>query len=254
MAAFLQDNGAGQLIVAPVAPDKGVGHVEIANVFGVLDGHHLAQLPGVQNLLDLHEEVGVPQHMADGDLPAQGICLFLNGDALPGIGRDGLLQENVVAAVQGLHHVAEVIPVHSGDDGGIGDLPQGEQGTGVRKPHIFRNTQLICCAFQPVRSLFRNGGDFHAVLLCPGPVGHAPGTGANENEFHSTSSSFSAFFQYSIVLTDGQQFLELLVVFPGHGGQGQTALSAVVANELHGGLDGNGIDLAEQQFDQRDHP
>ena len=51
VAAFLQDNGAGQGIVAPVSPDEGVGHVEITDVFRMPNGDDFSKFSGIYDLL-----------------------------------------------------------------------------------------------------------------------------------------------------------------------------------------------------------
>lgn len=48
-----------------------------------------------------------------------------------------------------------------------------------------------------------------------------------------------------------QVLFQLFQIFIAHGRQRQAAATAVVADELHGGLYGNGVDLAEQQLNER---
>ena len=47
-----------------------------------------------------------------------------------------------------------------------------------------------------------------------------------------------------------QVLFQLFQIFAAHGGQRKTASSAVIADELHGGFYGDGVDLAEQQLNE----
>lgn len=198
MAAFLQDDGAGQGVIAPVPPDEGVGHMEVSDVFRMLDGDDLAQLPGVNDLLELGKEGVVAQHMADSDLPAPGLGLPGDLQALPGIRGDGLLQQNVVPQCQRLHHVAVVVLVHGGDDGRIGDVPLGEQILCPGEGHALGDMEDLGGMGQPVRPQLCHSSDLNAVGNGPIAVDHAPGTGADENIFHRNDLLF--FLQYSTAL------------------------------------------------------
>ena len=48
-----------------------------------------------------------------------------------------------------------------------------------------------------------------------------------------------------------QVLFQLFQIFIAHWRQRQAAAAAVVADELHGGFYGNGVDLAEQQLNER---
>ena len=97
VAGFLQDHRTGLVGSAPVAADKTVGNVEIANVLVVLNGNDFSQLSGVQNLLQSGIEGRVAQHMANHDFAAKPLCLFGDGHTFQRVRRDGLFQQNVVA-------------------------------------------------------------------------------------------------------------------------------------------------------------
>ena len=158
--------------------------MEITDVLRVLDGHDLAQLAGIQDFSELAEEIGVAQHMADGDLLAQGIGLLLNLDAFLGIGGDGLLQQDVIAAVQSLHDVTVVIPVHGGDDGCIRDLTQGKEVIGIGEAAVSGNIPFLGHMGQTVGADLRNGCDFDALIMGPVAIDGAAGTGTDEDVFH----------------------------------------------------------------------
>ena len=143
MAAFLQDDRGGKPVISPVAPDEGMGHMEIADILRMFDGNDLAKLTAVDDLLQLAPKVCVPQNMTDGDLFAQGIGFFLDGQTFPGVRGDGLLQQDIVAAAKRLHYMAVMIPVHGCDDGGIGDLSQSEKLIRIGKTPLFGDIPLL---------------------------------------------------------------------------------------------------------------
>ena len=73
--------------------------MKIADIFGMLDSDDLAQFAGIDDVLQRAEEIGVAQHVADGDLPPQRVGLFLDFNAFFGAGGDGLFQQDIIAAV-----------------------------------------------------------------------------------------------------------------------------------------------------------
>ena len=56
MAAFLHDDGTAELIISPVTPDEGVGHMEVADVFGMLYRDDATQFTGIDDLLQVLRE------------------------------------------------------------------------------------------------------------------------------------------------------------------------------------------------------
>ena len=113
--------------------------------------------------------------MTDSDFPAQSVCLCFNFHAFPGIRGDGLFQQNVITAVQCLHHMAVMIPVHGGDDGGIGELTQLQQfkERGVENilalrgdvnPEIPRLHEFEYAS--DLTKFIKENGDFHVSGAC----------------------------------------------------------------------------------------
>ena len=164
-----------------------MGHVVVADVLRMLDCHDFTQFTGVQNLFDGAPEGGIAEHMTDGDLPTQTVGLLLDGEAFGRRRGDGLLQQNVIALIKGSHHMTEVITVHTGDDGGIGHFLPGKQVCSVSKTHGIRYIQCFSRSLQTVRPKLCHSSNGMSVLHCPNAVGHAPGTGADQDICHGSS-------------------------------------------------------------------
>ena len=49
MAALLHDDGAGEPVIAPVTPDKRMGHMKITDIFRMLYSHNPADLTGIND-------------------------------------------------------------------------------------------------------------------------------------------------------------------------------------------------------------
>ena len=127
VTTFLHDNRTAQLIVSPVAPDKRMGHVEISDILGVLHRNNTAKIAGIQNFFQFSEETCITQNMADCDAAAQCVCFFFDFDAFPGIGGDGLFEQNILSAIQCRHHMGIVIPIHGGNDRSICNFSKSKE-------------------------------------------------------------------------------------------------------------------------------
>ena len=67
MAAFGQNHRRGLFASPPIAANKGMGLMEIADVFNRIDHHELADFPRVEKVFDPAEGRGKPKHVANKD-------------------------------------------------------------------------------------------------------------------------------------------------------------------------------------------
>ena len=161
-----------------------MGHMEVTDIFRVLDGNHLTQFSGIHNILQCTKEIGIAKNMAHSDFSSQAIGLFLDLQALHRIRGDRFFQKNIIAAVQRLHHMTKMIPIHGGNDRRIRDFPQGKQIIYIRKSTVSRNIPLICSAVQPVNTNFRDSSNLNSMGMCPISIDGSPGSGANHDILH----------------------------------------------------------------------
>ena len=118
--------------------------MEVTHIFAVLDGNDFAQLAAVHDFLELAEEIGIAQHMAHNDLPAQFLRLLADQHALLGVGRNGLFQQNIIATVQRSHGMAEMVLIHGRKDHSIAHLSSGKEVLHAGKTVIIGNSELFC--------------------------------------------------------------------------------------------------------------
>ena len=86
--------------------------------------------------------------------------------------------------------MAEVIPIHGGDDGGIGDFTQGKKFADLHKPHFRRYIPEFSRFLQTVGAQFGDSRDFNTICVGPGAVNAAPGACSDNDVFHGYFSLF----------------------------------------------------------------
>ena len=150
----------------------------------MLDGNNLAQVAGIDDLLDGAEEVGIAQYMSDCHGKAQRIGFFFDFDAFLRIRGDGFLKKNMISAIQRLHHMPIVVTVHGGNDGCVCNLTQIQQIFSVGKAPVCRDIQPCGSILQTVRAKLCYGCDFNSVIICPLTIGHTSAACTDEDIFH----------------------------------------------------------------------
>ena len=115
VTAFRKEHGSCFLFAVPVAADKAVTEMNIADSFERDDGHYIAYIASVNDFFYFFIERGVTQNVADDDLDALFVrrfcnaCTFLNGLC------DGLFEENIISEGDCLHCRTVMHIVHGCD-------------------------------------------------------------------------------------------------------------------------------------------
>ena len=171
MAAFGQNHGTGVPAPSPIAPDKAVGLMPVAHVFGGLDGNNLSQSPLLQQALKLLIKGGIAKHMAHGDASAQLLCLVKQLSALGNVRGHRFFQQNIIFLVQGQAGMPHMIRILGADKGHVCQpglckhfLHRGKAFVLLQPvflPHLLQSLRdPVCCCNQThlLREFFRIGG------------------------------------------------------------------------------------------------
>lgn len=185
VGAFGDDHGCGFGGGAPVSADEGVGLVVGFYAFVGADGDDAAEFAGVDDGFDGGVEGCVAEDEAEGDAALEffGEIVDLLA-AFEGFG-GGFFEEDVVAEVEGLGDVVEVLCVLGADDEDVGEFAGGEEvgfvvegldgvGGGEVGYGVAADGVVVCCGGDGV-SRGEGGGDFG--------VGATTGAAAEDGDF-----------------------------------------------------------------------
>ena len=184
MAALLQDDGAGKLLIPPVSADKAVGNMVVADVFGMNDGDDLPELPAVQDFLQLPVKGGVAQHVADNHPAAEPEGGIRDGQRFRRIRGNRFFQQEVIAELHGPDGLGVMIQVHGGNDGGIRHARAAEQVFRGAEACALRETKRSPGRFPPGIIQLRDGNHRVALFTAITGIDHAALSRADENQVH----------------------------------------------------------------------
>ena len=122
VAAFCQDHWAAILAATPVSAHKAVRHMPVADALNMLNRDKLPDRAAVDQLLELHKERRIAQHMADGKHVPGLPGFFAHCDQLRAVIAHRLFAEHIVALFQCLCDRCKVHPILRADKDAVGKL------------------------------------------------------------------------------------------------------------------------------------
>ena len=145
--------------VAPVAADKAVTLVDVAETLRVDNCHDITQHALVDELLDARIERRIAQYMADHELPAILARLIKQIDAFVLCARQRFFQQHIITGRQCLHGRFIMHTVLCRNDRKIGQLRLREQLFPCFKHMLVRQTMLILNVSAMVLVRISNGNN-----------------------------------------------------------------------------------------------
>ena len=122
VAALCQDHRTAILTAAPVPAHKAVRHMPVADALNMLNRDKLPDRAAVDQLLELHKERRIAQHMADGKHVPGLPGFFAHCDQLRAVIAHRLFAEHIVALFQCLCDRCKVHPILRADKDAVGKL------------------------------------------------------------------------------------------------------------------------------------
>ena len=115
VTALLHDHRGRFFVVAPVAAHKAMRLVPVGDLFQPVDAHDFTDRAAIQKLLDLQERRRIAQNVANDHLALVFFVRFEQLVQLVFQGRNGLLQQDIVAKLQRANTHLDVIAVLRGN-------------------------------------------------------------------------------------------------------------------------------------------
>ena len=172
VAAFCQDHWAAILAATPVSAHKAVSHMPVADALNMLNRDKLPDRAAVDQLLELHKERRIAQHMADGQHAPGLPRLFAHCDQLRAVIAHRLFAQHVIALFQRLHDRLEVHPVLCADEYTVCEFVLSERVLPACKAAAFGNAVLLGKCGAAICARLRHADDFQFVreVQCVGGI------------------------------------------------------------------------------------
>ena len=188
MAALLHDHRAGEVAVAPVPAHEAVRHMEVPDVFRMVDRDDLPEHAAVEDLFQPDKERRIAQYMADCHAQALFICFLCYLQAFQWIGRNRLFQKQVPASFQPRHRMDIMVSVSGGNNHGICLRDRADHFKRIGKQHTFGRAEQQPRFFQLLRMPVCHSNNFiseHIMRILG--INHSARACSDQSQFHKHS-------------------------------------------------------------------